>query len=75
MTVERLMGAILLELPKTSIPEVCLTFDGKQWEVMAGGHQHVHIGEWGGDFRSWGNTAEDALRICLRHIQEANART
>lgn len=77
MTIEFLMKDIVEALPEHSkrlrvktIREVCLTLDnGKQWQVMAGGHSAVHIGEWGGDYSSWGNTAEDALATCLRYIK------
>ena len=75
MDIEALMRMIADALPATSrrggktIREVCLTFDGTEWQVMAGGHPAVHIGEWGGDYYSWGVTAEDALTICLRSIR------
>lgn len=77
--IESLMEAIREALPETSrwgrktIREVCLSFDGDHWSVLAGGHPSVHIGEWGGDFNAWGNTAIDALNICLRHVKRGHS--
>lgn len=48
---------------------LCYLRDG-EWQVLAGGHYAVALGEWGGDFSSWGVTAEDALEICLRSIKQ-----
>ncbi len=74
--IDNLMQQIALALPEISqrgaqtIREVCLVYDGTEWQVLAGGHSAVHIGEWGGDFNSWGVSAVDALQICLRNIKD-----
>lgn len=56
---------------RKTIREVSLCYLGEgEWQVLAGGHPAVAIGEWGGDFNSWGVTAEDALEICLRSVKQ-----
>ena len=74
--IEALMITIAETLPHNSkcgrptIREISLTLDQRgKWEVMAGGHPAVHIGEWGGDFSGCGETAEAALASCLKAIK------
>jgi hypothetical protein len=75
--IEDLITEIAVMLPPISrrgmntIREVSITYfpDGT-WQVMAGGHPAVAIGEWGGDFSSDGNSAEEALLNCKQSIIE-----
>lgn len=75
--VASLMRQVIIALPETNrrgnptVREVSLGYNGSEWQVMAGGHSAVAMGEYGGDFNCWGTTAEDALNICLRHIAKA----
>lgn len=53
---------------KYGIREVCLTLNSDgTWTVLAGGHPHVHIGEYGGDFDGSGATPEIALAACMHN--------
>ena len=71
------MQEIARSLPENSrhgrktIREVCITLDDDTgiWRVLAGGHNAVHIGEWGGDFEGEGQTPEEAFTACLKCIQ------
>lgn len=79
MYIKSLMEEIAAALPHTScqgrktLREVCLTFNyiRNHWDVIAGGHPAVHIGEYGGDFQGEGDTAEEALIDCLHKIRNA----
>jgi len=54
------------------VREVCLTrHDDGSWRALAGGHSHVHIGEWGGDYSGEGDTAEQAIAACLEEMSAA----
>jgi hypothetical protein len=69
------LAAALPELSRYGLPtirEACLTYreDGT-WEVLAGGHSHVSLGEWGGDYQGHGSTAEEALAACLKAIERS----
>ncbi|TFW56249.1 hypothetical protein CT676_35925 [Bradyrhizobium sp. MOS001] len=77
MSIDRLMEAIATALPETTrrgrrtVREVCLTYDQESWRAIAGGHPAVHIGEWGGDFKGEGETAEAALTALMNGIKSA----
>lgn len=80
MSIEQGLRDLISALPESSrlsrktVREVCLTlYDDGTWEALAGGHSAVHIGEWGGDFKGDGNTAEEAIAACIEDIKSPYA--
>jgi len=81
MSIEQRLQDLLSALPEQSrlgrktVREVCLTLDDNGlWQVLAGGHSSVHIGEWGGDYSGAGQSAEDAIASCILDIKSPFAR-
>ncbi len=77
MTIDRMIEDLASLLPAMTtrgtktVREVCLLrYEGGGWNVKAGGHRSVHIGEWGGDFQGDGDTAEAAIADCAKNIRQ-----
>ena len=81
MSIEHRLQDLISALPehnrlgRKTVREVCLTLSCGVWTVLAGGHNAVHIGEWGGDFQGEGSSAEDAIAACMADVKSPYARS